>query len=210
MPELATVFSQPDARDVIVEAALAAFAEHGFHGASMRDIATRAGVSQSLLHHHFGTKEALWNLVGERISADFLDYMAADLAPDVPADQAVSRALRRYMAYWKERPAAFRFNQWRVLEGPRQERRQRSRSLNARAVPLFRRAQKAGFMRDDVPAGLAMIIGGSLIQYWLHSRLEIGDALAVSGAALPTDEAFIELIAGLITGPRSGTRSRRK
>lgn len=210
MPELATVFSQPDARDVIIEAALAAFAEHGFHGASMRDIATRAGVSQSLLHHHFGTKEALWNLVGERISTDFLEFMAADLAPDVPADQAVPRALRRYMAYWKERPAAFRFNQWRVLEGPRQERRARSRSLNARAVPLFRRAQKAGFLRDDVPAGLAMIIGGSLIQYWLHSRLEIGDALAVSGAALPTDEAFIQLIAGLIANPRPSPRGRRK
>lgn len=210
MPELATVFSQPDARDVIIEAALAAFAEHGFHGASMRDIATRAGVSQSLLHHHFGTKEALWNLVGERISTDFLEFMAADLAPDVPAVQAVPRALRRYMAYWKERPAAFRFNQWRVLEGPRQERRARSRSLNARAVPLFQRAQKAGFLRDDVPAGLAMIIGGSLIQYWLHSRLEIGDALAVSGAALPTDEAFIQLIAGLIANPRPSPRGRRK
>jgi AcrR family transcriptional regulator len=210
MPELATVFSQPDARDVILEASLAAFAENGFHGASMRDIAARAGVSQSLLHHHFGTKEALWSLVGERISADFLEYMAAELAPDVPADHAVPRVLRRYMVYWKERPAAFRFNQWRVLEGPRQERRQRSRSLNARAVPLFQRAQKAGFLRDDVPAGLAMIIGGSLIQYWLHSRLEIGDALAVSGAALPTDEAFIELIAGLIANPRSGPRGRRK
>src|SRR5262249_58061919 len=118
MPELVAVFTQPDARDLILEAALAAFAEHGFHGASMRDIAARAEVSQSLLHHHFGTKDALWNLVGERISTDFLHYMADDLAPGVPAAEAVPRALRRYMAYWKERPSAFRFNLWRLLQSP--------------------------------------------------------------------------------------------
>jgi TetR/AcrR family transcriptional regulator len=62
--ELKPVFSIPDARDLILEAALAAFAEHGFHGANMRDIAGRAGVSQGLVHHHFGSKEALWTFVG--------------------------------------------------------------------------------------------------------------------------------------------------
>jgi AcrR family transcriptional regulator len=210
MPELVAVFTQPDARDLILEAALAAFAEHGFHGASMRDIAARAGVSQSLLHHHFGTKDALWNLVGERISTDFLNYMADDLAPGVPAAEAVPRALRRYMAYWKERPSAFRFNLWRLLEGPVQERRARSKALNARTVPLFQRAQKAGLLRADLPAGLAMIIGGGLIQFWLHSRLEIRDALAVTGAALPTDDAFIEVILGLIGPPASKQRSGRR
>ena len=210
MPELAAVFSQPDTRDVILEAALAAFAEHGFHGASMRDIAARAAVSQSLLHHHFGTKDALWGLVGERVSADFLDYMAGELAPDVPADQAVRRALKRYMDYWKERPAAFRFNLWRLLEGPAPERRARSKALNARTVPIFQRAQKAGFLRADLPAGLAMIIGGGLIQFWLHSRLEIRDALAVTGASLPTDEAFIELIVDLIASSPSKQRTARR
>jgi AcrR family transcriptional regulator len=210
MPELAAVFSQSDARDVILEAALSAFAEHGFHGASMRDIAARAGVSQSLLHHHFGTKEALWSLVGERVSADFLEYMADALAPDVPADQAARRALSRYMAYWKERPAAFRFNLWRLLEGPAPERRTRSKALNARTVPLFQRAQKAGFLRADLPAGLAMIIGGGLIQFWLHSRLEIRDALAVTGAALPTDEAFIDLILDLLRPERSKQGAGRR
>ncbi|WP_026869234.1 TetR/AcrR family transcriptional regulator [Inquilinus limosus] len=208
MPELKPVFSLPDARDLILEAALAAFAERGFHGAGMRDIAARAGVSQSLLHHHFGTKEALWNLVGERISADFLDYMAEAIAPDVPAAESVPRALRSYMAYWKEHPAAFRFNLWRLLEGPAGERKTRSATLNARAVPVFERAHQAGFIRSDMPPGLAMIIGGSLIQFWLHSQTEIRDALAVTGAEPPTDDAFIDCILGLIGPDRTQTETR--
>lgn len=207
MPELKPVFSLPDARDLILEAALAAFAEHGFHGANMRDIAGRAGVSQGLVHHHFGSKEALWNFVGERISADFLEFMAEAISPDVPAEESVARALGNYMAYWKEHPAAFRFKLWRLLEGPSDEREARSSALNSRAVPVFQRAQEAGFLRSDMPPGLAMIIGGSLVQFWLHSRTEIRDALAVTGDEPPTDAAFIDLVLGLL-GTDGGGRLR--
>lgn len=198
MAELRPVFSTPDARDLILEAALGAFAEKGFHGAAMRDIAGRAGVSQSLVHHHFGNKEALWNLVGERTSADFLAYVAEAISPDVPPHESVPQAMRAYLSYWRGHPAAFRFNLWRLLEGLSDEREARSKTLNARAVPLMVRAQEAGFVRDDMPAGLPLIISGSLIQFWLHSQVEIRDAYAVTGASLPSDDAFIEIILDLI------------
>lgn len=204
MPELKPVFTQPDAGDRILEAALAGFAEHGFHGASMRDIAGRAGVSQALVHHHFGNKAALWNLVGERISADFLDYVAGALTPPLDAG-SVPKAVRTYMAYWRDHPAAFRFNLWRLLEGPKGERAERSKAITGRAVPLFQQAQQAGWLRQDMPPGLAMIISGSLIQFWLHSQTEIGDALAVTGDAVPTDDAFLETVLGLIgAAPKGG------
>lgn len=208
MPELKPVFSLPDARDLIVEAALAAFAEHGFHGASMRDIAARAGVSQSLVHHHFGSKDALWNFVGERISADFLAYMAEAMAPPLDA-QSVSKAVRGYMAYWRDHPAAFRFNLWRLLEGPKEERASRSKAINGRAVPIFQEAQQAGLMRKDMPPGLAMVISGSLIQFWLHSQTEIRDALAVTGDEMPTDDAFVDRVLGLIGAAEATKPSRR-
>ncbi|MFI6604634.1 TetR/AcrR family transcriptional regulator [Nonomuraea sp. NPDC050536] len=43
----------------IREAAISLFAERGFHGTGIRDIATQAGVTLSSLYHHFGSKDDL-------------------------------------------------------------------------------------------------------------------------------------------------------
>ena len=47
----------------ILAAAARAFADSGFRGASLRDIALHAGVSLPLLSHHFGSKAALLQAV---------------------------------------------------------------------------------------------------------------------------------------------------
>lgn len=45
--------------DRILNAAVMLFGKHGFRGTTLKDIATEAGVSQALIVHHFGTKNAL-------------------------------------------------------------------------------------------------------------------------------------------------------
>lgn len=54
-------------RDQIIDAALEAFAEKGFRGASTRDIAQRAGTNQGLITYHFHTKDELWRAAADRI-----------------------------------------------------------------------------------------------------------------------------------------------
>ena len=54
-------------RERIVEAALEAFAEKGFRGASTREIAERAGTNQGLITYHFRSKEELWRAAADRI-----------------------------------------------------------------------------------------------------------------------------------------------
>ncbi len=46
-------------RQRVIEACIEAFGLSGFHGATMKDIAARAGMSHTGLLHHFPTKEAL-------------------------------------------------------------------------------------------------------------------------------------------------------
>ncbi|MFE6734430.1 TetR family transcriptional regulator [Microbacterium sp. NPDC057650] len=59
-------------RAALLEAAVAAFGESGYNGASLRDIAARANVTQTGLLHHFPSKVALLEAVlDERDSADF-------------------------------------------------------------------------------------------------------------------------------------------
>jgi AcrR family transcriptional regulator len=57
-------------RAQILHAALAEFAERGYDGASTSSIAKRAGVTQPLIHHHFGSKQSLWRAALEDIFAE--------------------------------------------------------------------------------------------------------------------------------------------
>ncbi|HLL65945.1 MAG TPA: TetR family transcriptional regulator [Micromonosporaceae bacterium] len=49
-----------DTREAILAAARKAFAERGYDGASIRHIATGAGVDPALVHHYFGAKDQLF------------------------------------------------------------------------------------------------------------------------------------------------------
>ena len=198
MPELRPGFSQGDARNAIVEAALAVFAAEGFHGAGTRQIAQAAGVSQPLLNHHFGGKEALWHVVGEQITADFMAFMADAVDLALPPGDAVTAMLRAYLAFWKARPLSFRFNLWRRLDGPPDERVSRLEQMTGPVVALVQRAQDTGFIRNDLPPGLAAIMGGALVQFWLDSQLEVRAALAVSGDEGLVDEEAIDHIVRLL------------
>lgn len=53
-------------RDRLLDAAEALFAEHGFHGAPMRDITTQAGTRLADINDHFGSKEVLFQEVVAR------------------------------------------------------------------------------------------------------------------------------------------------
>ncbi|SDF28857.1 transcriptional regulator, TetR family [Blastococcus aurantiacus] len=63
----------------MLAAARAAFAERGFDGATIRGIATAAGVDPALVHHYFGSKDQLF-LAAIEAPADPADLLPAVLA----------------------------------------------------------------------------------------------------------------------------------
>src|SRR5262249_8144627 len=81
----------------VMAAASALFAERGFHGTTVRDIAQRAKVNLAAGHYHFGSKETLYL---EVLRAQFADIMATFeargarlTAPGPPPPAARLRAL---------------------------------------------------------------------------------------------------------------------
>jgi len=63
----------------ILDAAEALFAERGFKGAAMRDIAEQAGVEQGLISYYFKSKEALFRQALERCNTETLGLQGAAL-----------------------------------------------------------------------------------------------------------------------------------
>ena len=59
-------------RGAIVGAALSLFAERGFEGVSVRDIAQKAGTTHGLIRHHFGSKEGVWRAVVDAADGEYV------------------------------------------------------------------------------------------------------------------------------------------
>ena len=76
-------------RDRILDAAEALFAERGFDGVTLRQIASSAGVDVALANYHFGKKLELFNAVFERRAA-LLNQSRLDALRKVQAEQADS------------------------------------------------------------------------------------------------------------------------
>lgn len=66
-------FQRPKTRDILIAAAATEFAEHGFRGASLRDIAARVDVTFAAVAYHFGGKENLWLAVVQKALQEIVD-----------------------------------------------------------------------------------------------------------------------------------------
>lgn len=92
-------------REAILEAATAAFLEHGYDGATMRGIARAADVDAALAVHFFGSKDGLFKAVLEagvnpmREIARFADGRDAELG---------DRLIRHYLTVWETPDTAAR------------------------------------------------------------------------------------------------------
>ena len=86
--------------DHILDAAEVAFANNGYNGATMREIAERAGVAQGLIHYHFKTKEALFEAMvarrSEEINGERMRLLAGLFeASEHPSLESIVEALFR-------------------------------------------------------------------------------------------------------------------
>jgi TetR/AcrR family transcriptional regulator len=99
-----------DTRERIVEAAVRAFAEKGFRGASTRDIAQRAGTNQGLITYHFKSKDELWRAAADRtfmILRTSLGERVATLESGDPRERS-RVVVREYVRFVAAHPELFR------------------------------------------------------------------------------------------------------
>lgn len=97
MPRMGRRPGGADTRGQIVAAARREFAQHGYTGATVRDIAGKAGVDPALLYHYFETKR---DLFVASLELPFDPGEVASAATDGDRGGAGERMLRRLLALW--------------------------------------------------------------------------------------------------------------
>ena len=89
----------PDTRSAILAAARSSFATHGFAGATIRNIATAAGVDAALVHHYFGSKDDLF-LAALEVPVDPRQLVGPVVAG--PIEEAAERFLGIFLSVWDD------------------------------------------------------------------------------------------------------------
>ena len=95
-------------RTQLVGVAKSVFAEHGFDGASIEEIAARAKVSKPVVYEHFGGKEGLYAVVVDRETRRLLDMITSRLGPDIGAQEQVHSSAMAFLDYIEADPDGFR------------------------------------------------------------------------------------------------------
>ena len=119
----------------VVDAAAKEFAQRGFDGATLSGIARRAKVSKQLLHHHFGSKEALFQEVHDKKFRPAVHWR--ETLPESPTELIAARFAKRGRDQDYIRFLAWEAASARKRAIPGQEERQRRISEYGNEIRLM-------------------------------------------------------------------------
>ena len=113
-------------RAALVEAATRRFAEHGFTGTALEDVAADIQATRGAVYHHFANKTALFEAVFERLEMDVLERSAAAAAAARDPWRGAIAALGEFLdaccdpiygtVVWREAPLALGWHRWLECE----------------------------------------------------------------------------------------------
>jgi AcrR family transcriptional regulator len=95
-------------RAAILDAAMEAFATRGYHGTSIDDVATAAGISKALIYEHFSSKRDLHETLITQQADELFGRLRANAAPDRPAEERLRGGMNAFFGFVEERREAWR------------------------------------------------------------------------------------------------------
>jgi AcrR family transcriptional regulator len=146
----------------VTDAAATAFAEHGFAGASTRDIADRLGIRAASLYYYLPSKDAALAAVCEFGVREFIENLRGILASDVTAAQKLRAAVANHLSPLRSHPAAdyirvFLRHRHELPDGPRQEVAKLAAEYQVLIERLFLEGMASGEFRSDLDPKLATL-----------------------------------------------------
>lgn len=194
-------------RQAIMDAAVAEFGARGLHGASVNEIAARAGVNKRMIYHYFGNKEALYLAVLERIYGGIREAELTLQLADLEPVEAMRNLVLFTWTYFLEHPEFLSLLNTENLHQARYLKVSRSiRDLHAPLIRIItdvlaRGAITGAFRRDVDPVQLYISIA-ALGFFYLSNRhtlstifdrdLEASDNIKARG------EHIVEVIQGYL------------
>ena len=160
-------------RHQLIDIARSLFAERGYEGTSIEEIAQRASVSKPIVYEHFGGKEGLYAVVVDREMETLLEMVTASLSRNSSLHRIQSVALA-LLTYMEERTDGFRIL---IRDSPASISSGTYSSLLNDAVGQVSSILAGDFARRGLDPELAPLYAQALVgsvsmtaQWWLDTR----------------------------------------
>jgi AcrR family transcriptional regulator len=181
-------------RQELTRIAARLFAERGYEGTSLADLAGELGVAKPSLYHHIASKaDLLWEIAWE--GAEAFHAGLDGVPPELPATDRIRLALRAHLAVVAAQLdiATVFVREWRYLEGEQRNRFvAERRRYEERVRDLFRDGVEGSELRTDLDVPTAALLFLSAAN-WAYTWLRPGAA---------TDELADRLYDALLDGMR--------
>lgn len=183
-------------REQILDEALALFAQGGYGGTSLNDIAAGVGIRRPSLLHHFPSKEALYQEVFELLLSDWFERLAGAIGSAERGWDKVELVLRAGFRFFADNPSYVRMVRREAIDGGQHLAIDLASVLRPSfdlAAEYFEREMEAGTFRKQDPRQLLITGYGALLSYFSDEPFLEGllDMAPMSADALANREEHI-------------------
>lgn len=178
-------------RQCLLQAAESVFMEKGFGNTALSEIARRAGITKSLIHHYFGSKENLWQEIKQRRMDHYADEQMEMLQATEPTAELLRDSMILYFRFLKANPEIVRIMAWMVLERDSDYCPQKQDALIKAGVEKIRAGQAAGNLRQDIDARFLLFTFLGLAQHWFQEKDHFIRDFGIEGLTDELDEAYL-------------------
>ena len=196
----------------ILDVAEELFAERGYQGTTLRDVATRVGVRPPSLYNHFASKDALYAAVLERGIGPVIELLARSAAAPAGQPSDPASLVTDLMEILARRPAIPRLVQHETLAGGQRL----TPILRSWIVPAFERAHElvaanpaaARWSREQIPL-LVLAMYHVVVGYFTFASFyrDLGGDELLGEAALEAQTRFLrELVERLFGAAENAPR----
>jgi TetR/AcrR family transcriptional regulator len=167
---MATKRTKNDAptKDRILEAAVKEFADVGFHGARIDEIARISGANKAMIYYHFKSKEGLYDALATEVFGTILSLIKKELDEDLPENERVYALTRTISEFISSLDDDFRrIVLWEIASGGKVLKSsfapRFAKPALAMIIKMYSDGQKKGTIRDINALYTHLTIIGSIV-----------------------------------------------
>ena len=179
-------------RNAIIKAAEQIFVERGFAATPMSAIAKSAGVTKSLIHHHFGSKKDLWDEIKQRLFSEYVALQNKVLETSHMDVDLLRESIIHYFKFLQRNPKYSRFLTWMKIDEDDACCDIGDEMTNL-GLERLKEAQDNGVLRNDVNPMFILMTFLGLTELWFEKKSQFMRIEGkIESSSEGSDEAYLD------------------